>query len=102
MFKRIVSAGLVFGMAIVAPPAHAQTSCGERAAITAKLQENFREQHRASGLENSARIVEFWTSEETGTWTVLITHPNGTSCIAASGKAFVEYPKLTGMTGVSS
>ena len=103
MFKRLISAGFVFGMAIAAPPAHAQAqaNCGARNVITAKLQESFKESHRASGLQDSARLVEFWTSEETGTWTVLITQPNGTSCIAASGRAWVEYPPAAPVMGVA-
>lgn len=106
MFKQLISASFVFGMAVAAPPAmaaqHQGQNCGARDVITAKLSKSFGEQHRASGLEDNTRLIEFWTSDETGSWTVLITDANGTSCIAASGKAWIEYPIVKPVMGVAS
>ncbi len=33
MFKRLIAGALVFGMAAMAPPAHAQVSCAARSDI---------------------------------------------------------------------
>lgn len=104
MFKHLISASFILGMAVATPPAmagqHQSQNCGARDVITAKLIKSFGEQHRASGLEDSARLIEFWTSDETGSWTVLITSPDGTSCIAASGRAWIDYPEGKPLMGV--
>ncbi|WP_419740610.1 hypothetical protein [Ruegeria sp.] len=39
--------------------------------------------------------MEVWTSRETGSYTVLVTHANGLSCIVAVGTDFFEaIPKV--------
>lgn len=94
MFKRLVTTALVFGMACTAPPALAQAVCAQRDTIVAQLETNFAEKPRLAGLESATRIVEFWASDQTGTWTILLTGADGISCIAASGTAWTEFPKV--------
>lgn len=36
--------------------------------------------------------MELFTNNKTGSWTVLITQPNGMSCIAASGESWEQMP----------
>jgi len=87
MFKRLLTAGLLFGMAGTAPPAHA-ASCAMRDTVVDRLESKYSEQLTAGGLQSSrttTAIVEVWASDETGTFTVILTSPNGLSCIVASG-----------------
>ena len=35
-------------------------------------------------------VVETFASEDTGTWTILMTMPNGTACLMAAGEAFEQ------------
>jgi hypothetical protein len=35
-------------------------------------------------------VIEFWGSDTTGTFTVLVSHPNGLSCVVASGTGFFQ------------
>lgn len=87
MFKRIFSAALVFGAAALAPPVMAQAvGCLPRSALTEKLETQFAEQMVGGGLENPSRLVEIWSSEETGSFTIFITQPNGISCVVAVGQ----------------
>jgi len=37
-------------------------------------------------------MVEIWTSEASGTWTILITQANGQTCVAAAGKNWLDMP----------
>lgn len=100
MFKRLLSAALVFGSAALAPPAFAgsptdtvqanfgRQTCGPRQQITANLQKKFGETKQAVGLANQSQAFELWSSEKTGSWTMLMTNANGISCIVASGKSW--------------
>lgn len=105
MFKRLLGLSLLFGMAATAPPAHA-SSCGERTAMTQKLESGYSERLTAGGLQRSQRreatVIEVWSSDETGTFTVLITHANGVSCIVATGSAFFHLPEKEPEPGTPS
>ncbi|MFA3920103.1 hypothetical protein [Ruegeria hyattellae] len=92
MFKRLLGVALTFGMAATAPPALA-ASCGARDNVVANLKDKYAEQLKVGGLQNvrgSHSVMEIWTSEETGTFTVLLTQANGISCIVAAGTDFFE------------
>lgn len=97
MFKRILTGTLIFGMASLAPPVLSQevnprTICSSRDAITTSLQQKFEETQKGAGLETGSRLFELWHSTETGSWTILLTHPDGTSCIMASGATWRDTP----------
>ena len=69
--------------------AAAQTNnCGPRPAVVERLTEGYGETRHAIGLAANNQVVEFWGAEATGTWTLLVTLPDGRSCIVASGAAF--------------
>ncbi len=97
MFKRIFAVALTFGMAATAPPAFAQ-NCAEREQVVDKLQKSYSEELVFGGLQKTRgaqSVMEVWTSRETGSYTVLVTHANGLSCIVAVGTDFFEaIPKV--------
>lgn len=91
MFKRLAGAALVFGMAALAPPlAEAQSKCGQRDNFVAQLQSKYKEINRGVGLSSDTQVIEFWVSEETGTFSIFVTYPNGLSCIIATGKNWTD------------
>jgi hypothetical protein len=61
-------------------------NCAERATIVAKLV-GYREEPEAIGLNNDGTLLEVFVSPQ-GTWTVLVSSPQGQSCIAAVGEAW--------------
>ncbi len=86
MFKRLVSTAVVFGAAAIAPPAaHAQTNCAPRDVIVERLEDKYTEHLAGGGLQNENQLLEIWTSDKTGSFTVLMSRPDGISCIVASG-----------------
>ncbi|PRY22619.1 hypothetical protein CLV78_106160 [Aliiruegeria haliotis] len=86
MFKRIATLATIFGMLATAPPAPAQSlRCAPRDHVVERLQTTFKETQLGLGLQTNTRLVEIWSSDATGTWTILLTEPNGMSCIMASG-----------------
>lgn len=93
MFKRLLALSLTFGMAALAPPAHA-VSCAQRDTVVERLKTKFSEQLTVGGLQGSQNtaqsVVEIWASDETGTFTVLLTNAYGVSCIVAAGTDYFE------------
>lgn len=87
MFKRLMTASLLFGMAATAPPALAM-NCAARDTVVGRLQSMYSETLTAGGLQSSrtaTAMVEVWTSPESGTFTVIVTNPQGVSCVVAAG-----------------
>ncbi len=71
--------------------AHAQgANCAERAMIVERLQSKFGETRQSMGLGRNNAIVEVFASQSTGTWTILVTLPNGMSCLVASGESWEQ------------
>lgn len=87
MFKRLFSAALVFGAAALAPPAMAQNSaCLSRDALVQRLEITHGEHLTGGGLQNAAHVIEVWSSEQTGSFTVFVTRADGVACIVATGQ----------------
>jgi hypothetical protein len=85
MYKRILTAGLLFGMVATGPPARAAT-CALRDVIVEKLATAFDETLAATGLQNETTMIEIWSSDKSGTFTILLTRPNGISCVVSAGE----------------
>ena len=79
-------------MILVADAAAAQSSsarkCGQRDRVVQSLAAKYGESRQSIGLGAKNQVVETWASDETGTWTITVTHPNGMTCLMASGQAF--------------
>ena len=69
-------------------------TCGERAEVTAKLERKFGELQRGTGVISSNQILELWQSNE-GSWTILMTRPDGRTCIMAAGDFWRKTPEGT-------
>lgn len=88
MWKRLILGILVFGAAAVGPPAQALTICADRGRIVDLLKEAHTEKLRGIGLQSPYEMVEVWSSDETGSWTILVSHADGHSCVLGSGLDF--------------
>ena len=68
-----------------APSANAEQACAPRDRAVMQLEQQFEEIVSGRGLAaNGRRMLELFVSE-TGSWTMLVSDPNGHSCVAASG-----------------
>ena len=87
MIRQVLAVGIFIGLMIPSPPAQA-ASCAKREQVVERLKARYSESLTAGGLQASRTaqtIVEVWASEETGTFTVLLTTPEGMSCVVATG-----------------
>lgn len=78
---------------LVVQPAHAGSYCGERTEITKSLGMKYHEKLVASGLADAGSMIEIFASKK-GTWTMIVTSPNGRSCYLASGENWEAMPRL--------
>ena len=85
--RQTLIAMAVFGgfTTYLAVAAQAQIACDKRDSIVAALGEKYGETRRGGGLTAPTAIVEIWASDETGTWTIITTNPQGLTCIMAVG-----------------
>ncbi|SMX32938.1 hypothetical protein COL8621_00923 [Actibacterium lipolyticum] len=60
--------------------------CAPREEMTSKLTHQFGETRVATGVRDIERVMEIWTSESSGDWTMLMTYADGNSCIVAMGE----------------
>ncbi|MBW6418987.1 hypothetical protein [Celeribacter sp. PS-C1] len=84
----LTGAALLVATTIIATPAMAQQNCAQRAQILDRLASKYGESRQSIGLAPNNGVVEVFASTETGTWTILMTTPNGVSCLIASGQAY--------------
>ena len=76
---------LAVAAAILPGALHAQSNCGARDSVVDKLAVKYGEAFAGGGLQNAESVFEVWSSEEKGTWTILLTRADGISCIVAHG-----------------
>lgn len=82
MRRGLLAALLALGACTTAT---AQSDCAPRDTAVEYLSEQWGEAIVGAGLESPTSILEVWVAEETGTWTIVRTTPDGMSCIVASG-----------------
>lgn len=64
----------------------AQPTCAARAQVIERLSAQFGETPRGIGLRQNDGLVEVFASEKTGSWTILMTRPDGQTCLVAAGQ----------------
>ncbi|GHC52838.1 hypothetical protein [Neogemmobacter tilapiae] len=82
---------LGFGGVIWAVQAsHAQSAppCAPRATVVEALSERYGESRQSIGMSADNMVVEVYASRETGSWSLVITRPDGLSCLAVTGNGF--------------
>ncbi len=74
--------------------ASAQSVCTTRAEVTKHLDSRYSEAPVAIGLSRNGGVVEVFSTSDGSTWTMIITMPDGTSCMMAAGEAWENLPAL--------
>jgi hypothetical protein len=83
-----VAIGVVGSGDSQAQPPGGSLACGERDDMVQRLERTFGEVQKGAGLVSAAQLLEVWGSDETGTWTILMTDAQGWSCVVAAGEAW--------------
>lgn len=98
---KTIAAG-VLTLGVTATATQAQSVCGPRDAVLERLSGHYGESRRGMGLGSNNGIVEVFASDETGTWTITVTMPDGRMCLVASGESYEDAvdPLKTSGTGI--
>ena len=83
-----LKAGLALSLVVGVGIPAAFAACAQRDIVVERLKSRYDESFAAGGLQtgaSSSTLVEVWASEETGTFTVMLTSANGLSCVVATG-----------------
>jgi hypothetical protein len=78
------------GFALIASTAMAQgqPQCNERDNVLSLLAKKYKETPIAAGVTNTGGLVEVLTDTKSGTWTIIVTTPQGMSCLVAAGEGW--------------
>ena len=78
------------GFALIASTAmaQAQPQCNKRDNVLALLAKKYQETPIAAGVTNTGGLVEVLTDIKSGTWTIIVTTPQGMSCLVAAGEGW--------------
>ncbi len=88
MLRYIRLAAITLIATLLATAASAVGPCGPRSDIIALLKDNFGEVEVGQGLSIRGNLVEIFVSPA-GSWTVILSRPDGLSCLADSGEAWL-------------
>jgi hypothetical protein len=81
---KLTSAAVVL-IAIPAAAATGSPPCALRPELLKQYSKQLNEQPVALDLTNNGSLIEVLTSDGGSTWTIMISQPNGSSCLVAAG-----------------
>ena len=85
---------------VAAQSATRMTQCAAHDRVVAGLATGYGEVPVSIALGANNRVVETYASATTGSWTIIVTAPDGLTCVVASGIAFeLISPPLPGVPG---
>ncbi len=85
---------MLFAVAVflVSSVAMAQVPCDQRDKIVEWLAVKYKEAPIAAGVSSQGSLIEVVSTHDGETWTVIVTSPNGNSCLIASGQGWRAKP----------
>jgi hypothetical protein len=83
-----------FGSASAQPPPEMALTpaCHSHADLAAMLNRKYAEAPNAVGVQANGHIVEVFASTDGTSWTIVVTRPDGVSCIVAVGQNWETLP----------
>ena len=85
----LIVSGLVLPAGISSPANAAGFNCVPRDVLTTKLQADFSELPSGVGVTSAGTLLELWKAKGGETWTVVLSLPDGNSCIVGSGNDWI-------------
>lgn len=88
----VFTAALLAGFFALAPQAQADMTCGKRNEVIGALDKGYHEKPVSMGLASNGDMIEVFASK-TGSWTMIMSKPDGKTCLVASGEHWQDIPK---------
>jgi hypothetical protein len=67
-------------------------TCNSHTDLTEMLEQKFAEQPTALGLQSNGQLLEVFVANDGTSWTIVVTRPDGWSCIVAVGERWESLP----------
>jgi len=83
MWKSLLAVTLV---ALPAQTFAGSMPCSDRDDVLSQLGNKYKEAPSAVGVANNGGLIEVLTSTDGSTWTIILSMPNGKSCLLAAGE----------------
>ena len=99
----VLAAGSTVAVAVAADDDHGNpgpglegptSNCSTRSNVLRHLASKYSESPIGLGVAETGGVLELLTSSQGNTWTIIITMPNGRSCMIAAGAGWQQIPKL--------
>lgn len=78
----------VTALVLSATNTQAQANCAEREQVLDRLSSRYGESRQSVGVAANQSLVEVFANSGTGSWSITVTMPNGTTCLVASGTSY--------------
>lgn len=88
MRKTILKMTIGLGIMVLAAQQVNARSCAPRQDVIERLAETYGETRRGLGLARQGAVMEIFASDQSGSWTITVTLPDGMTCLVATGQAF--------------
>ncbi len=85
IIRTFLGVGVIAISLLMAATASAQMVCGERSVMVDGLLKNYAEAPVSIGLASNGSVIEVFASPDRS-WTIVMTRPNGLSCVVAAGE----------------
>ncbi len=92
----IVSIVALAGVATFSGEASAEPSCGQREEVVKVLAQRHAEAPTSMGLAMNGAMVEVFSTVDGMSWTLLMTMPDGRSCVMAAGESWMSMTQISG------
>ncbi len=90
--KLFLAGALLIGWSLLPSAVQAQAICGDRGELIEKLENSFSETPHSMGLASNGSMIEIFASPD-GSWTIVMTQPDGVTCLMAAGENWEELPQ---------
>ncbi len=85
--KTLLTFLIVLTLAI---PAAAAPQCALRDTVLTHLEQKYQETPEANGVTTTGGLIELLVNKDKDTWTLIISTPQGMSCLVAAGNGWRE------------
>ncbi len=95
----ILGTAMFAGTAATSSPAAAmpgQMTCGQRDQVVKMLQTRHDEAPVSMGLAINGTVVEVFSTDDGASWTLVMTMPDGRTCLMASGESWMSLTQVAG------
>ena len=94
----VACTSLVLAAALSLAPSEgaAQVTCSQRDNVLGHLARKYQEVPVAIGVTNRGGLVEVLSTGDGKTWTIIISTPDGQSCLVAAGEGWRALPQAAG------